>query len=218
MRNLVDTPVSIQQSLMTYYLGGEYAQVRGHHMLKHPTDLARYERIIKLTEPEVVVETGTRTGASALWFSERVPMVITIDINPRNRIPSLSKLSSGKVLPIVGDAADPEVVERVQDAVKGRSVLLSLDSSHTHEHVRKEMQAFSDLVPLGGYMVVEDGLFDYASLSEWRQFSFGNPALGNPMDAIKECLFNNEYWQRDLDIEGMFPVSHHPVGWWRRSK
>lgn len=218
MRELVDTPIDTKATLATLYRGGEYATVRGHGMLKSDWDMRRYDRLIIDTKPDVVVETGTRTGSSALWFSELVPLVITIDVDPRHRLRSLVKMSSGKIMPIVGDSTDPEIVSRVKEAVEGRNVLLSLDSAHDYQHVKREILAYGGLVQPGGYMVVEDGLFDYADHAEWQRFSFGNPELGNPMDAIKECLFNNEHWERALDIEGMFPISHHPVGWWRRTK
>lgn len=215
---MVDTPVDIQATLATLHRGGDYASIRGHVMLKSAYDLRRYEQIILETKPDVVVETGTRTGSSALWFSELVPLVITIDIDPRHRMPRLKQLSGGKVFPIVGDSTDPDVIETVKGAVDNRRVLFSLDSAHHREHVVREILGYGGLVQPGGYMVVEDGMFDYANLGQWQKFSFGNPDLGNPMDAIKELLFENEDWERALDIEGMSAISHHPAGWWRRKK
>lgn len=216
MYDLVETPVDIAESLRTMHRGGEYSQSEGYYMIKHDRDLDRYADVISLGAVECVVETGTRTGASALWFSRRVERVITIDINPVTRIPDLDRKSDGKIHPLTGDSTDPEILAQVVDKVGAMNVLVSLDSSHTRDHVRTEIQMYSNLVKPGGFMVVEDGLFDYASRNEWRKFSYGNPDLGNPMDAIRELLIDNPNWERQLDIEGRFPVSHHPVGWWKK--
>jgi cephalosporin hydroxylase len=216
MHNLVETPVDPAATMRTLYRGGEYAQINGHYMLKRQEDLDRYEQVIARSNPEIIVETGTRTGSSALWFAKRVPVVVTIDIDPLNRIKTLRKMSSGKIICIQGDSVDAEVIDRVKFAVGDSRVLVSLDSCHTREHVRREIMSYSSLVRPGGYLVVEDGIFDYASNKEWSMFSFGDPSLGNPMDAVRELLIGNDGWERDLETEGMSPISYHPAGWWRK--
>jgi cephalosporin hydroxylase len=40
--------------------------------------------------------------------------------------------------------------------VKGKSVLVILDSLHTTEHVRKELELYAPLVPVGSYIIVQD--------------------------------------------------------------
>lgn len=212
MHELVD----ITESLATYHRGGEYVNHDGFHMLKHTTDLHRYVEMISLSRPAVLVETGTRTGASALWFSQYVEDVATVDLQPHLRMPDIERRSGGRVRPFEGSSTDEAIVDAVRSFVRGRAALVSLDSSHTRDHVFREIQMYSGLVQPGGFLVVEDGLFDYASPAEWRKFSFGNPALGNPMDAIKELLVDNEEWERAEDIEAMYPVSHHPAGFWRK--
>ena len=37
-----------------------------------------------------------------------------------------------------------------------------------------------------------------------------------PLEAIEELLIDDGSWVRDLEIEGMHPVTMHPAGWWRR--
>lgn len=214
----METPVDIQESLATYHRGGEYSNVNGHVMLKHGTDLQRYATLIDETMPEVLVETGTRTGASALWFATRTPLqlVITVDITGQHRMPSLGKMSSGRAIPVVGPSTDPDTFAAVQRMVEGRRVMVSLDSDHTRAHVIDEIDLYGELVTPGCFMVVEDGLFDYASPEEWQKFSFGNPAQGNPLEAIQQRLVGNPAWKRREDIEGMYSVSHHPVGWWQK--
>lgn len=216
----VETPVDTIASLASYHRGGEYVNVNGHVMLKHPTDLERYDKIIKETYPEVLIETGTRTGASAIWFSqhEELSLVLTIDVSGEHRIPTLRKLTNSKVIPIVGDSVSEDAASAIRRMVEGRRVMVSLDSDHTAEHVAREIELYGPLVSPGCFLVVEDGLFDYADAYEWQKFSFGNPAHGNPMDAIAQHLIPSDDWIRRLDIEGLHPISHHPAGWWQKKE
>src|ERR1700693_2995565 len=57
-----------------------WGQGAGIH--KRPNDLARYELLIERVRPSVVVETGLYYGGSQLWFAQRVPHVINVEINP----------------------------------------------------------------------------------------------------------------------------------------
>lgn len=185
-------------------------------ILKTVDDLTRYDRIILGTEPEVIVETGTRNGASARWFSQNYGIdIVTIDINPL--VPEPWVLDSPKVTWIRGDSTDPEVVEKVTEIVAGRRAMVSLDSDHSHQHVLKEMELYSPLVSKGCYMVVEDGIFRYASPEKWVRHSFGNPSLGTPLDAIEDFMVAHlGEWERDTKVESVTDKTHHVAGWWKR--
>src|SRR5438876_10277995 len=101
----------------------EHVQADG--MLKLTTDLLRYQQVIETTRPQVLVETGTRTGASARWFAERVAAVLTVDVleAPGQGLPRVTCLQ--------GDSADPRVARRVARWVDGRRAMVSLDSDHS---------------------------------------------------------------------------------------
>src|SRR5688572_23263811 len=58
----------------------------GHLLLKCPLDLWMYQEILVRTRPDVVVETGTYLGGSALYLASILDLlgrgdVITIDVN-----------------------------------------------------------------------------------------------------------------------------------------
>ncbi len=201
---MLDTPVDIAASVASL-ANGEHCRLDG--MLKLQSDLDRYQLIIEATRPEVVVETGTLTGASAAWFAAHGMIVVTVDIGPR-AVP-------GGVYSVVGSSIDPAVVEQVRSIVAGRTCMVSLDSDHTAAHVTKEIELYGPMVTPGCYLVVEDGIFGYA-LPELRTRHGCGPAGGSPLDAIERCLAGNPDWTRDLDIEGAFPTTHHPAGFWRR--
>jgi cephalosporin hydroxylase len=183
-------------------------------MLKLPADLDRYAQIIEATRPEVIVETGTRTGASARWFAERGVKVITVDVATAADL--VEDLREDGVIALIGDSANPEIAARVARIVAGRRCMVSLDSDHSGRHVAAEIGLYGPLVSPGCYLVVEDGIFGHAP-QQLRDKHFPAGLDGSPLDAIAEHLHDNPAWSRDIAIERMSPTSHHPAGWWVRN-
>jgi cephalosporin hydroxylase len=182
-------------------------------MLKFREDLARYEQIIAATRPDVVVETGTRTGASAEWFAEHGLDVVTVDIN--NLAPDGPR-THGRITYLRGSSGNPEVVARVAKLVAGRRVMVSLDSDHSAAHVAAEIGLYGPLVSPGCYLVVEDTIFAYAP-PQLRQAHFPAGLDGSPLDAVAALLVDSPDWSRDIAIERSQPVSSNPAGWWVRN-
>ena len=200
---------------------------------KHNEDLRRYDQIIRDTQPDIIIETGTNTGASASWFLSAFPVnpkVITIDIEP-NRF---NRANDYGIIRVAGDSTHPEVGAKVREllhrwasAGDGSSprVMVSLDSDHSAEHVRKEIELYAPLVTPGCYLVIEDGVFSWLNDAQWREHGCvdreGNRIYtGTPLDAIKDWR-NSGFWPspftRDREIEaiGQRPTMN-PAGWWRR--
>lgn len=192
--------------------------VRPDGMLKLETDLDRYKAIINATKPEVIVETGTRTGQSALWFAGQpgVDMVVTVDINPLVWPEGVNYDLATGVETITGDSADPSVFAKVAELVAGRRCMVVLDSDHSAAHVAAEVKMYGPLVTPGCYLVVEDGIFGYATRTLRTAHGLGE-MIGSPLDAIAELLDGNPDWSRDIAIERTSSVSHHPGGWWIRN-
>jgi cephalosporin hydroxylase len=174
-------------------------------LVKVQEDLDRYERIIEDTKPEVIVECGTWTGASAAWFAEHGVEVLTIDVDGSNRQHIPDHLNVGW---IEGSTVDPDVVEQVVKRVDGRRCMVVLDSDHSAPHVLAELNAYADLVSPGCFLVVED------TICRWVE---GTPVTDlGPLDAVEQFFPNNPEWVYDEAIHDLFPVSHHPFGWWRK--
>lgn len=168
--------------------------------IKIREDLARYRTVIDATQPEVIVECGTYCGGSARWFRSLGPEVITVDIS------AIVSPVDG-VTCVCGDSKDPATVESVISLVAGRRTMVVLDSDHSAAHVAAEITAYGPLVTPGCYLVVEDGIV------RWMD---GEPYQGSPLDAIEDLLVGSPEWERDTEVEGMFPVTMYPAGWWRR--
>ena len=55
-----------------------------------------------------------------------------------------------------GSSTDAKIVEEVKKRAEGKKVLVILDSDHRKDHVLNELRAYSSLVPVGGYVIVQD--------------------------------------------------------------
>jgi len=181
-------------------------------MLKLQPDLDRYAQIIEATRPEVIVECGTRTGASARWFADHGLAVITVDIDHAN----LDMTAAPRdIFYLLGASTDPATIEQVRALTSGRRCMVSLDSDHSAPHVAAEIALYGPLVSPGCYLVVEDALFGYGH--EIRKQHGMAHLDGTPLDAIVKCLVGNDDWSRDLAIERTDPVSSNPAGYWVRN-
>ena len=57
---------------------------------------------------------------------------------------------------LLGSSTDPKIVAEVKRRTAGKRVMVILDSLHTKEHVAAELAAYASLIPVGGYLVVQD--------------------------------------------------------------
>ena len=206
------TDLDTAASLATFNDGRDRQQYEGLTVWKLQDDLDRYRAVVAATGPEVIVETGTRHGGSAVWFARELGVdVVSIDFAPSPPPPTFG-------LPITylrADTLRASTISEVGRLVAGRRTMVSLDSDHHAPHVRLEIRAYGPLVSEGCYLVVEDGIFDLAPPAEARRGGIAIPEMGGPLRAV-EVLAGDPQWTRDLDVEGMSPLSHFPAGWWRR--
>lgn len=124
---------------------------------KLPLDLWIYQEIVHQVRPDLIVETGTAFGGSALYLASLCDLVrggevVSVDVKDEPRRPRHERITY-----LAGSSTAPEIVREVHARAAGKeSVLVILDSDHTKAHVLAEMRAYGPLVPLGGYMIVED--------------------------------------------------------------
>jgi cephalosporin hydroxylase len=218
-----DPAIDIAESLRTLRDGRYQCVTEGVTTWKLAEDLDRYHEVIDQTRPDVIVETGTRYGGSALWFAGLGVNVITIDIKDSTPAgyDAIRRTERGdepitRIVDLNG-SADPRVAERVAEMVKGMRVMVSLDSDHHAPHVEAEIRRYAPLVTPGCYLVVEDGIFDLAeNPRDARNGGHQIPELGGPFRAIEATVAGWADWERDRVVEAMSPLTHHPCGWWRK--
>lgn len=207
-RDLVD-------QFLTLYYNARYSNLtwgntmwRGVKTLRCPLDLWLYQEIIFETRPDLIVEAGTANGGGALYLASMCEMlshgqVVSIDLRHPPTLPTHPRLTY-----LTGSSVAPEIVQAVKDrALRAQQVLVILDSDHTMPHVLAELRAYAPLVPIGGYLIVEDTIVS------------GNPVRGDfgpgPMEAIEEFLAETSDWIIDRSKE-KFLLSFNRNGYLKR--
>jgi cephalosporin hydroxylase len=177
----------------------------GVSTVQNPMDAWVVWETIYEARPNLIVEAGThRGGSAALWavILEQVSpdgRVITIDIEDRRDAKSKAlDITKRKVTFLLGSSTAPDVVAEVHRQAKGKRVMVILDSLHTADHVRAELEAYAGLVPVGGYVIVQD-----------------TPV--GPIDAIDEFLAANPNWTAVREKE-RFKITNTVKGYLRRDR
>ena len=136
---------------------------RGVPVFKTPTDLWVYQELIEELRPDVIIETGTCYGGSALFFRNMLDLihphgnVISIDID-QSKLFQKAKDASG-IRFIEGSSIDAAVVAMVQQRLADAStqrVMVALDSNHEEQHVLQELALYAPLVTKGSALIIED--------------------------------------------------------------
>jgi len=181
----------------------------GHLLLKCPLDLWVYQELLVRTRPDVVLETGTWCGGSALYFAMILDhighgRVITVDLNVQPNRPEHARISY-----IAGSSVDATVVARVREEVGSDRVLVVLDSDHRAGHVYDELIAYSPLVQTGDYLIVED-----TNVNGHPTYSDFGPG---PMEALDRFLSESDEFIVDERCE-RFLMTLYPRGYLKRNR
>ena len=107
------------------------------------------------------------------------------------------------------------MIEKVHQIAKGySSILVCLDSNHTHDHVLSELKAYAPLVTKGNYCIVfdtfvEDMRKDFFPDRPW------NPG-NSPKTAVWEFLKSHTEFKIDKSIDHKLLISVAPDGFLKR--
>jgi cephalosporin hydroxylase len=118
---------------------------------------------------------------------------------------------------IEGSSIDKKIIAQVKDRTENKkSVLVCLDSNHTHEHVLAELKAYAPLVSIGSYCMVGDtGVEDLPDgTTHDRPWGKGN----NPKTAVREFLKENDEFLIDKTIDSKLIMTGSPDGYLKRIK
>ncbi|HVV74371.1 MAG TPA: CmcI family methyltransferase [Verrucomicrobiae bacterium] len=182
----------------------------GYEMFKCPMDLWTYQELIVSQKPDVIIETGTYKGGSALYLASVCDLVghgeiVTVDLDGthqpiRPRHPRITYFQ--------GSSTAPEIVARVSERVAGRTnVLVILDSDHKCEHVLAELRIYRQFVPVGGFLIVEDTNIN--GHPTYKDFGPG------PWEAVDQFLVEDRRFVADRTCE-RFILTMNPRGYLRR--
>ena len=179
----------------------------GYETLKCPLDLWLYQELLVRSRPDVVVETGTWRGGSALYIAmilDRIGegRVITVDIEPQPNRPEHPRIRY-----LSGSSTDPATIADVRRSVGDRRAMVILDSDHRAPHVHDEIVAYSALVRAGDYLIVEDT--NVNGHPTYPEFGPG------PMEAVDRFLSENDEFAIDERCE-RFLMTLNPRGYLKR--
>jgi cephalosporin hydroxylase len=180
----------------------------GNKILKCPLDVWIYQEILFQTKPDLVIETGTFNGGSALFMAHLMDVfqkgqILTIDING-----DASRPVHPRIQYLLGSSTADSIVEKAKSLARGKTVMVILDSDHSAKHVKNELEIYSHLVTKGNYLIVED--------SNVNGHPVGLDHGPGPMEAIDSYLVGNPNFELDLTREKFF-LTFNPKGYWKRT-
>jgi cephalosporin hydroxylase len=182
----------------------------GRRITTAPTDLLAYQELIATIRPDWIIEAGDGDDGRTLFFASICDLVDhgqVISINPE-RDDGAELVKHARVTQVVGDAADPEIVEQVRAAVgdAGR-VLVVLGASAPRDVTVKMFNAYAPLVPVDSYVVVTDTIVNGHPV--WPAFGAG------PAEAVKQILTKHGEFVHDPAME-KYSLTFNPGGFLRR--
>ena len=136
-----------------YYDGALFGETRsdtywlGVRTDKNPLDLWIYQEMLHELRPDLIVETGTAFGGSALYLASMCDLlghgkVVTVDIIEQAGRPEHPRLEY-----LTGSSIASEMVDEVKRRIEpGSTTLVVLDSNHKRDHVLEELRLYAPLV------------------------------------------------------------------------
>ena len=210
----------------------------GRPIIQYPEDMVAIQELIWKVQPTLIIETGIAHGGSLVLSASMLALLdyceavesgktldpktssrqvvgIDIDIRSHNRGAIEAHPLSGLITMVEGSSVDKNVIDKVHELAAGhKSVMVFMDSNHTHEHVLGELNAYANLVTVGSYCVVFDTFVEdmppkYFADRPWDK---GN----SPKTAVHEYRRTHPEFEIDKSIDNKLLISVAPDGYLRR--
>jgi cephalosporin hydroxylase len=201
----------------------------GRPIIQLPEDIIRIQEVIYRLKPDVIVETGVAHGGSLVFYASLCKALgkgrvvgVDIEIRKHNRQAIEAHELASLIDLVEGDSVAPEILSRVREKIKpNQTVLVILDSCHSHSHVLAELEQYSPLVTPGSYIVATDGVMEYV-----YDCPRGQPAwkTDNPCSAVKDFVEAHPEFVIEIPKwpfnESLLTanVTHWPLAWLRRTE
>ena len=147
--------------------------------------------------------------------SRRKVIGVDIDIRAHNRAAVEAHPMSKRIKMFQGSSIDADIVSKVRAEVgDAKSVLVCLDSNHTHAHVYQELLAYAPMVTQGSYCVVFDTVIEKLpdDMFPSRPWSVGD----NPMTALEAFIQDNKHFEIDEKWDAKLQISAATRGYLRK--
>jgi cephalosporin hydroxylase len=210
----------------------------GRPIIQLPQDMVALQELVWKIRPDLIIETGIAHGGSLVLHASMLTLLdccdalesgqafdprntrrrvlgVDIDIRAHNRAAIEAHPMAHRVDMIQGSSIDPDVVAQVHAAAAGHeTVMVILDSNHTHAHVLAELRAYAPLVSPRSYCIVFDTVIEDMPAGSYpdRPWDVGD----NPKTAVREFLHHDADFEVDEDIEAKLLITVAPGGYLRR--
>lgn len=200
----------------------------GRPVIQYPQDILALQEIIWTVKPDLIIETGIAHGGSLIFSASMLELNaisggpqdaqvlgIDVDIRRHNRAAIEAHSMTRRISMIQGSSVAPEVVSAVKAKAAGKgSILILLDSNHTHDHVLAELEAYAELTTIGSYCVVYDTVIE-----DMREESFSDRPWGrgnNAKTAARDFLKHHPEFEIDKSIQHKLLITVAPDGYLKR--
>lgn len=193
----------------------------GRPIIQYPQDMIALQELIWKVKPDLIIETGIARGGSLIFSASILQLIgkgsvigIDIDIRKHNRIGIEKHPMFKRIKMIEGSSIDEKIIKKVNQLAKNKKqILVILDSSHSHNHVLKELELYSPFVTKNSYLIVFDTIIEdiatvKTSLRQNRPWGKGD----NPKTAVKSFLNTNNRFIIDKEIENKLMITVAPSG------
>ena len=207
----------------------------GRPIIQYPEDMVAIQELIWKVKPTLVIETGIAHGGSLVLSASMLAMLdyceaveagstldprksrrkvvgIDIDIRSHNRAAIEAHPLAGLISMVEGSSVDRHVIDEVHQLAAGHeTVMVFMDSNHTHEHVLGELNAYAHLVTKGSYCVVFDTFVEDMPPKYFpdRPWDKGD----SPKTAVREYLKSHSEFEIDKSIDNKLLISVAPDGY-----
>ncbi len=194
----------------------------GLPVVQMPQDIVLTQEIIWQCKPDVIIETGIAWGGSVVLYASILQLigkgkVIGVDLNLLDHVTAqiMAYPFSNRIHLYKGSSTDADVVAQVKSHIEpGQSVMVLLDSNHTHDHVLQELKLYAPLITKGQFLVVSDTVVDDIPPQDHRPRPWGQG--NNPKTALRAFLNGRNDFDVDSYINGKLLLSYSPGGYCRR--
>ena len=207
MEEALDSPLSRVLPIMQKRIM-EISTYHGIRTLKNPLDLWVYQEILWESKPDFIIEIGNFYGGSTLALAHMCDLIgngriLAVD-SCHDHIVRQAR-EHPRVSLFTGDAC--AMLPQVKAAIPpDSSVMVIDDSAHSYEHTLKVLENFADLVGVGNYFIVEDGICHHG-------LDVG-PQPG-PYEAVEAFIRSNKSFIVDRDREN-FGITWNPKGYLKK--
>ena len=192
----------------------------GIPIIQLPEDIVIVQELIWRVHPEVIVECGVAHGGALVLYASILELlgrgrVIGVDVEIRkyNRLAIESHPMARRITLLEGSSTEPETVAAVRRGIgPDERTMVMLDSNHTRDHVRAELELYAPLVSPGGYLLVFDEVMPMVADAPNGKPSWSSD---NPLEAVRDFLAAHPEFEIDRAPERL-AVTYCRGGFLRR--